>query len=68
MFLGLDFFSGKYSMLPQPIATQEMDKISLNGGTYDHLYVSTNSTDTVSNINDEWNEYKIGRASCRERV
>ena len=27
MFLGLDFFSGKYSMLPQPIATQEMDKI-----------------------------------------
>lgn len=53
MFLGLDFFSGKYSMLPQPIVTQEMDKISLNCGTYDHLYVSTNSTDTVSNINDE---------------
>lgn len=56
MFLGLDFFSGKYSMLPQPIVTQEMDKISLNSGTYDHLYISINSTDTVSNINDEWNE------------
>lgn len=50
MFLGLDFFSGKYSMLPQPIVTQEMDKISLNGGTYDHLYVSTNSTDDTVTI------------------
>lgn len=57
MFLGLDFFSGKYSMLPQLISTQEMDKVSLKSGTYAHLYVSTNSADTVSNINDKWNEY-----------
>lgn len=55
-------------MLPQLISTQEMDKLSLNSVTYDHLYVSTNPEDTTSNINDKWNEYTRVNASYDENL
>ena len=55
-------------MLPQLISTQEMDKVSLNRVTYDHLYVSTNPEDTISNINDEWIEHTRVNASYDENL
>ena len=68
MFLGIDFFSGKYSMLPQYITTQEMNNLALSSGIYDHLYISTNASDTVSNIDDEWNKYTRVNAQYNDNL
>lgn len=54
MFLGIDMFSGKYSMLPQYVNTNKITDIKLRDGTYDHLFLSADPNETVENIFDDW--------------
>lgn len=54
MFLGFDFFSGKYSMTPQYTSSIDAKGVKLNDGTYDYLYLSSSPNKTYNDVNDEW--------------
>ena len=54
MFFGIDFFSGIYAMQTPATDTGTFTNAILNDGTYDQLYLSTDYTKIVDNINDDW--------------
>ena len=53
MFLGTTFFCGKNAFLP-PATNVDLNTLSISDGTYDHLFLSIDTSQTVKNINDDW--------------
>lgn len=54
LFLGSTFFGGRHVLDPTPTQAKNVDTISINNGTFDHLFVSRNPDLKVENENDEW--------------
>lgn len=54
MFLGIDMFSGKYAMQPQYSDIGTLTGLGLTDGTYDHLFLSSDTTKTAGNLFDDW--------------
>ncbi len=63
MFLGTSFFCGKHTLLPPATNVDNFTTITISNGIYDHLYLSSDSTKTINNINDEWDLYTKLNAS-----
>lgn len=54
MFLGTTMFCGKYAFMPPVTDIKNFNSISICDGTYDHLFLSSNTDETIDNINDDW--------------
>ena len=54
IFLGTTFCSGKYTLYPPAVKLSEITAIQIFDGTYNHLYLSADPTDTVNNFYDSW--------------
>jgi len=54
MFLGTTFFCGKHTLLPPATNVTNFDSVSITDGKYDHLYMSTNPTNTLEDIDKDW--------------
>lgn len=55
VFLGTTFFSGRNTLLPPAIPINIVTAIQIFDGTYNHLFLSSDTSLTVNNFNDEWN-------------
>lgn len=61
-------FSGKYSMLPNYMNTEQMTNAKLSNGSYAHFYLSADPTKTVENIYDDWEFYTKINADYSESM
>lgn len=57
IFLGETFCSGRHSLLPPTIKLANITAIQIFDGTYSRIFLSTNPSLTVNNIDDPWDEY-----------
>ena len=56
LFLGTTFFSGLHTLDPPAVSVSPITEIKLTNGTFDHLYASKNSEETIESTHNEWNE------------
>ena len=56
LFLGTAFFSGLHTLDPPAVSVSPITEIKLTNGTFDHLYASKNSEETIESTHNEWNE------------
>lgn len=68
MFLGIDMFSGKYSMAPNYFSVGTLTEAKLSNGTYNHFYLSADPNKTVQNIYDDWEFYTKINANYNESM
>lgn len=54
IFLGVTFFSGRHSVDPTPSTSETITSIKISDGTYNHLFVSKNTSLTTNAWDDEW--------------
>lgn len=54
IFLGTTFFSGKYTLSPAPVKITPITAIQIFDGTYNQLFLSSDTGLTVNNFDDEW--------------
>lgn len=54
MFLGTTFLGGKYIFLPPATNIDNFASISISDGVYDNLFLSSDTTQTVDNLDDDW--------------
>lgn len=58
IFLGTTFCSGRYSLLPPAINNiADITAIQIFDGEYSRIVLTTNTSFTVNNFDDEWDEY-----------
>lgn len=57
IFLGETFCSGRRSLLPPTNKIANITSIQIFDGTYSRIFLSANSSLTVNNIDDAWDEY-----------
>lgn len=55
IFLGTTFCSDGNTLFPPTIKKDTLLSIQLFDGTYNQLYLSTDASITINNLNDEWN-------------
>ena len=55
LFLGTTFFSGSHTLDPPAVHVSPVTEIKLTNGTFEHLYVSKNSEETIESTHNEWN-------------
>ena len=54
MFLGTTFLGGKYIFLPPATNVDDFASISISDGVYDNLFLSSDTTQTADNLDDDW--------------
>lgn len=54
VFLGNTFFGDINSLLPPPASVKPITSIQIFDGTYNQIFLSTNTNLTVNNFDDEW--------------
>lgn len=57
IFLGTTFCSGRYSLLPPPTNITTIIAVQIFDGEYSRIILTTNTSFTVNNFNDEWDEH-----------
>lgn len=57
IFLGETFCSGRHSLLPPTINLANITAIQIFDGSYSRIFLSTDTSLTVNNIDDPWDEY-----------
>lgn len=57
IFLGETFCSGRHSLFPPTNKIANITAIQIFDGQYSRIFLSTNSSLTVNNMDDEWDEY-----------
>ena len=55
VFLGTSFFSGENTLYSPVITSGLINSIQIFDGTYNHVYLSSDTSMTVNNLGDEWN-------------
>ena len=53
LFLGTAFFSGLHTLDPPAVSVSPITEIKLTNGTFDHLYASKNSEETIESTHNE---------------
>lgn len=56
IFLGNTFCSGRHSLLPPVNNIANITAIQISNGSYSRLFLSTNPSLTINNIDDHWDE------------
>lgn len=54
MFLGTTFFCGKHSLEPPATNITDFYTLSVSDGTYDQLFLSTDTSQTADDLEDDW--------------
>ncbi len=57
IFLGTTFCSGRYSLLPPATNIATITAIQIYDGEYSRIVLTTDTSFTVNNFDDEWNAY-----------
>lgn len=68
IFLGTTFCSGRYSLLPPPTNIATITAVQIFDGEYSRIILTTNTSFTVDNFNDEWDEYMKMNADFSDGV